>query len=151
MILNDIDNPLPLPDEIRILAIKGLWPGVGGATNRAIQGLIDWAEFEKLIPGERELLLKTPPFGTVSKAIRLGSGYWAMPEVVVDQIDPENTVAIGGLGHGSDIVLALDYRNSKSNPSLIRLDWVEVNPRENNRWVCVSSSFGEFCRLIGLL
>lgn len=151
-IVGDPTSSMQLPPELMTLIDQAIWPISGEATsNSATNQRVDRKQLARLIPDESGIHFYSPPFLTILEEIARGSAYWKMPETVVDQIAPEKALILGDFGHGSDTVLALDYRSSLTEPSVMRLQWALSNPKQNNRWVLVSPSFGEFCRTIGLL
>ena len=141
---------LPLPAELLSLLDDGVWPTRSSGSGK-IRERIDRSAIARMFPDERDVFFYPGPFKTVEEEVELGVAYWAMPEAALHQLDPRKSVVIGDFGQGSDTALLLDYRKDIYCPSVIKLEWASENPKENNRWVTVSESFGEFCRSLGLL
>ena len=141
---------LVLPEDLKSLIADGIWPARARATGNSLGSRIDVDILSALAPGEVEISFYPPPFWTVARSIERDSYYWKMPEVMIWQIDPEKTIVIGDFGPGSDSPLALDYRSSPENPSVIRLQWANIAPKRNNQWALVAPTFREFWKALGL-
>ncbi|MGA8214502.1 MAG: hypothetical protein WB799_12975, partial [Candidatus Sulfotelmatobacter sp.] len=70
---------------------------------------------------------------------------FAAPEGIL----PELSVDIAAFGLGSDAPILLDYRESRSDPSVIRLRirWQMGQP---NLWLRCADTFDEFADMLGL-
>jgi len=141
---------LVLPERLRRMINDGRWPAWGEPARNTIARRIDAVALRTLVPGETEISFRVPPFWTVAQEIESGSDFWEMPETMVGQIDPQKSVVIAGFGHGSDSVLVLDYRANVWVPAVIRLQWAEVDPESNNKWVAVAPTFKAFCQALGI-
>ena len=82
-----------------------------------------------------------------------------IPEALLDLIETGNdsspgdidfrrAIIIGDFGPGSDAPIALDYRQSRDCPSVIRYRWSPFGKR--NRWVYVAPSFSRFAAMLEL-
>jgi hypothetical protein len=63
-------------------------------------------------------------------------------------IDPKKSILIGDFGFGSDQPIALDFRQSILQPTVIALQW--QNPDTESRWLQLSESVDEFAKQLGL-
>jgi len=73
-------------------------------------------------------------------------GFWSRFGAL-EEISPELCVDIGDFGLGSDSPILLDYRQDRSNPAVIRLQWRKPQP---NGCVRCADSFDEFADMLGL-
>jgi hypothetical protein len=65
----------------------------------------------------------------------------------LEGISPELSIVIADFGLGSDSPILLDYRQDRSNPTVIRLQWRKPQP---NVWMRCANGFDEFADILGL-
>ena len=103
-------------------------------------------------PKENSIFLCSPPFHTVAVDIaarqkRFGVDRFWSTYGALESISPELSLIIGDFGLGSDSPIVLDYRQSGSTPSVLRLEWRKPEP---NVWVRCAENFDEFADMLGL-
>ena len=136
-----------VPPLLEALLAAGRWPRT--ADEALAQNLTPLAAPERvraMAPEESWLYLLPPPFLTVRDKSRHNL-LWAWPESDPGGIDFDLALDIGDFGLGSDAPILLDYRESATNPRVIRL---RCKPGEPNRWVAMAPDFGRFVELLGL-
>jgi hypothetical protein len=92
------------------------------------------------------MYLYAPPFHTIQDELDDPRHALSPEENALQDIVPSRTVPIADFGLGSDTAVALDYRHSTTNPSIIRLEW--RLPAAQNRWLWVAPSFGAFWSML---
>ena len=142
---------LPIPHRLVELIDRGLWPRTGAEARRQnSSSLVPAERIHLFAPEEDKLYLMAPPFQTVA-TIRESQGkgkFWdrfAAPE----GIKPELSVYIGNFELGSDSPILLDYREDRSNPTVIRLKWRKAQGLPNV-WVRCADNFDQFAEILGL-
>ncbi|WP_395138519.1 hypothetical protein, partial [Armatimonas sp.] len=133
---------LPIPESLIILIQLGRWQA--GYQETPLEHI------QRFAPEEHKLFFDRPPFGKPEGSLGNLDYFRGEPdeEAPPGDIDFARAVIIGDFGHGSDAPIALDYRKSLDNPSVIRYHWSPYG--KNNRWVYVASSFEEFAKLLQL-
>jgi hypothetical protein len=136
---------LPIPHRLVALIDRGLWPRTAAeALRQNTYSLVPAERIHLFAPEEDKLYLLAPPFYTVAtRRQNQGKGkFWdrfAAPE----GISPELSVDIGNFGLGSDSPIVLDYRENRTNPTVLRLKWRKAVGLPNV-WVRCADSFDEF-------
>ena len=137
----EIDGLL-LPDLLTSMIATGRWPSGNDTINKQnLQSLIPSDRNRKL----RRICLYPPPFRTLANArnddfYRKHGAIW--------QLKPELAIEIADFGIGSDSPILLYYDKSKTEPTVINLDWQEGdNP---NTWVVTAESFSAFVDVLGI-
>jgi hypothetical protein len=133
---------LTLPPELTALIESGVWPTPNNVQQQNLHSIVPESVIRSFAPEESKLYLYPPPFTTIRKSI--GDSWWSNPMSTLSELDPDRTMLIGDFGLGSDAPLALDFRRSISEPSVIRLKWAN----EGNHWVEVTPTFKEFAAII---
>jgi hypothetical protein len=139
---------LPIPKRLLALIDSGFWPRTSGEERKQIlHPLVTRESILLFAPEEERIYFVKPPFHTIEKrANRIENEFWAKfgaPEGV----SPELSISIGDFGLESDSPILLDYRQDRSNPTVIRLKWRKP---ESNVWVRCANSFDEFADMLGL-
>ncbi len=65
-------------------------------------------------------------------------------------LDPTKAILIGDFGWGSDMGIALDYRQNIVSPRIL-IDVWGTNPKTDNRWVTLTETVNEFLQKIGYI
>jgi hypothetical protein len=135
-----------IPKELTELIERGWWPVETTDVNRQnLHSLIPEPGVRQFAPEESKVFFYPPPFQLVRNLFEgPESGFWSDPRTATSEIDPDLTMLIGDFGLGSDAPLALDFRKSPTNPSVIRLKWAA----EGNHWVEVAPSFAAFINFL---
>ena len=142
---------LRIPERLVKLIDRGLWPGTAAEARRQnLKSLVPPERIHLFAPEEDKIYLMAPPFYTVTtRRQSQGKGkFWdvfAAPE----GISPELSVDIGDFGLGSDSPILLDYKEDRSNPTVIRLKWRKALGLPN-AWVRCANNFDEFADMLGL-
>jgi len=142
-----------LPQEIVELVEARIWPRT--EEEYAAQELnpkIDQELVQNIAPLFSVICFDLLPLQSIQELIDEGDDSWQVPSL--NKVDFRKTIVIGDFGSGSDTVIALNYENNPEEPSVIRMDWYnEDNPNLHDRvrWVKISSSFLEFCKLLQIL
>ena len=143
-------HDLEVPERLAALILAGVWPRDNEVARcQNSEPIVRRDRLQRLIPDEHHIYLYPPPFRTVKGEIDAGYESWDSPENALEQIDTALTVPIADFGHGSETLLALDYRKGGA-PEVIRLKWSDDRPARNNRWVLVCKSFDDFCEALSL-
>lgn len=146
------DN-LPLPSRLARLLDSGHWPRTHTeALRQNLKSLVPKERIQLFAPEEGTIFLCSPPFHTVAVDIagrqnRFGVDRFWSTYAALESISPELSLIIGDFGPGSDSPIVLDYRQSSSTPSVLRLQWRKPEP---NAWVHCAESFDEFADMLGL-
>lgn len=136
---------LPLPQALTDLINNGFWPTTEQASlAQNLKCLVSPDKIRAFAPEEEWICFYRPPFGTEEQYMK-NNPSWDSPMWATHEIEPSLTLIIGDFGLGSDAPIALDYREDRNNPSVIRLQW---NLAEANHWVEVALSFAEFAKMI---
>jgi hypothetical protein len=159
-------SELKIPPEIDDLLVRGIWPKTIEQSRRQNNFPIVSADaLHRIIPDEDHLHLLKPPFFTLSTHRDLQK-WWNLPYAALDRIDPDFAILIAEFSIGGDSGIALDYRLSRENPSVIYLKYFEENAgffskfskmsTEKDKfrptdWVQIAPDFRTFARGIGLL
>jgi hypothetical protein len=139
-----MQNNLPIPKELTALIAEGFWPkDAETARQQNLRPLIPESVIRKFAPEESKIFFYPPPFSTVQAFMKGNKSFWSKFGAT-EEIDINQTLIIGDFGPGSDTGIALDYRKSKSEPSVIRLHWAE----EGNHWIQVAPNFATFATYI---
>lgn len=134
---------------MRLLALieSGLWPQTKTeALRQNIKSIVPKERIQLFAPEQDAIFLYTPPFHTVAKLVDGPGKFWARFGAL-EEISPELSVQIGDFSIGSDSPILLDYRQDRSKPTVIRLQWRKPQP---NVWVRCAGSFEEFADMLGL-
>jgi hypothetical protein len=102
-----------------------------------------------LAPEEDKIYFVRPPFLTVTGRSSEGEANFWIHSGRLDQINPELAIFIGDFGTGSDSPILLDYRNSPSSPTVIRLNWRTAQGL-SNIWVECTHDFDDFANTLNL-
>ena len=140
---------LPLPKRLTSLIESGLWPRTHAEAQRQnLHSLVSVDRIHLFAPEEDGIYLAGPPFCTIADRVadqRQGT-FWSKWGAL-GEISPDLAIDIGDFGLGSDTCIVLDYRQDRTNPSVMRLKW--QNPRPNT-WVRCAETFDEFADMLGL-
>ncbi len=140
-----MDFKFPVPKEIATLIVKEFWPGDRKSANRQhLRPAVSKASIQKFAPDETEIFLYPPPFASIRTRMDKKENFWSDPKAAITEVDPDCTILIGDFGLGSDAPIALDYRNNKDEPRVIRLRWA----KEGNHWVEVAPNLATFAIFI---
>lgn len=141
-------HSFPLPREIDLLINAGLWPRNDEEARRQnLHPLIPVERIHLFAPEESMLCLAAPPFCTARKLVENGEVWWESADAAPDEISLDHSMCIGDFGLGSDAPIILDYRESSSEPRVMRLNWERS---AGNHWVVVANDFRTFAELLGL-
>ena len=135
-------NGLPLPSDLLELINTGRW-----------QCPRDQSKVDILFPDRGELELYSLEY------MPLENKYWVNqtnPMFIGEpdaanppgDIDPHQSILIGGLGIGYDQPIALDYRFPIGEPCVLTLKW-SLNGR-SNRWIKIAPNIRIFSEMLGL-
>ncbi len=139
---------LKLPERLLALIESGQWPRTSDdAMRQNLNPLVSPECIHLFAPEENQIAFYPPPFDTIAQELNAAAAnrYWSRWGAL-QEISPELTVAIGDFGIGSDTAVALDYRQDRGNPAVIRLLWRE--PKQPNTWVHCADSFDEFADML---
>jgi hypothetical protein len=152
--MDNVDNNklsvdgLPVPARLIKLIDAGLWPCTKAeAQKQNLRSLIPKERIHLFAPEEDRIYFVSPPFSTIAKRSRGGEGKFWSTFAALEGVSPELSVFLGDFGLGSDAPILLDYRDSHSTPSVIRLKWRKSEP---NIWVRCAESFDQFADMLGL-
>ncbi len=141
---------LPLPERLRRLISRGVWPSEAGPsmTAQQLRPLVAPKRVQRFADDESLICLQPPPFHTVADYRDAGgSGDFWEKFGALDQIVPDLALVIGDFGLGSDSVVVLDYARHSTNPPVLRLRWGQEG---RNQWVQGARDFDEFAEMLGL-
>lgn len=141
----------PVPKEIVQLMDDGFWPrSEEAALGQNLKSLVSREIVQSFAPEEEKLYLSAPPFRSMRTEIDIEGQFrgahkqgW-IKRGALDTIDLDRTILIGDFGLGSDAPIALDYRCSETEPSVIRLRYA----KEGNQWVEVAPTVAQFIALL---
>jgi hypothetical protein len=137
-----MNSSLAIPQEIAQLVNQGIWPrDHASSLKQNLKSIIPADVIRKFAPEENSLYLYPPPFHTAQDEIdNQKDSFWLDPRSAIHEIDPGLSVIIGDFGLGSDAAIILDYRDSLSEPRVMRLCWAE----SGNHWIECAKTFSEF-------
>jgi len=135
---------LPVPMRLLALIDQGLWPREDWKISQDLKPLVPIERIHLFAPRAHSICLYPPPFCTVSPTDRFFSEYG-----LLGGISPELCVDIGDFGLGSDAPLLLNYRQDRTNPTVIGPEWVGERGSPNV-WVVFAKNFDEFADMLGL-
>jgi len=142
---------LVIPDEIQLLIDREIWPK-NSMEMQELKPFFSEDIVQKIAPEMSVICFASPPFSTIKNMIDKGDYFWLDPNIDNSSVDLALVVDIGDFGMGTDTSIALDYSKNIFCPSVIRLEWYKHNPDNPNitkaRWVKISDSFSEFCRML---
>ena len=153
-----IFNRTPHPKLLTELMREDLWPNSHEqAIQQNLKKRISPDIVKSMVDSESEIFLYPNPKQTLAeehKASKKRQGnheFLLAYEKTLDQISPELALFVADFGAGSDAPIALDYRSSKVDPSVIGLKWDDdlINSSDN-AWVTLSPSFSEFVEKLKL-
>lgn len=140
---------LPVP----LLLLEALdsekWPRTTDeAIKQNLRCLIPEERVRRLAPDESKIYLYPPPFATIARHLAGQGADFYHKFGMVDQLVPEAAFEIGDFGLGSDAPILLDYRESSTDPKVIRLFW--PGNGMPNVWRVMAPDFSSFMKELGL-
>jgi hypothetical protein len=140
---------LPVPLLLLETLDSGRWPRTVDEANRQnLFPLVPEDRIRRLAPEEATIYLYPPPFATVARHLSGEGADFYRRFGVVEQLVPEVAIEIGDFGLGSDAPILLDYRDSLTDPSVIRLCW--PGDGQANVWRLMAPDFPTFMKALGL-
>lgn len=136
---------LPVPKLLATLVRDGVWPNEENANRQNLSPLAPVDAVSRLAPDETGLFLRPPPFPTLADDIAANPDFW-LEHGALNEVDPDLALDLGDFGLGSDSAIILDYRTSRTDPTVLRLAWTD----HGNHWVPLAANFEEFAQGIGL-
>lgn len=131
---------LAIPDLLLELIESGRWPATADeAARQMVRPFIAEDRNRRL----RRIQLYSPPFHTLAHCSE--SDFYRQFGAL-HTIAPELAIAIAEFGIGEDTPILLDYRRSRTQPRVIRLEW----DRGGNEWIEMTPDFASFVELLGL-
>jgi len=145
MFVDDLPVPLLLLEALD----SGRWPRTTDeAIKQNLRSLVPEKRIRRLAPDESKIYLYPPPFATIARHLAGQGADFYRKFGMVDQLVPEAAFEIGDFGLGSDAPILLDYRESSTDPKIIRLCW--PGNGMPNVWKVMAPDFPTFMKELGL-
>ena len=141
---------LRIPERLVKLIDRGLWPRTEAEARRQhLRSLVPEERIHLFAPEEDKIYLMKPPFFTVTKLRSGGEEQFWATYGAPEGISSDLSVVIGAFEIGSDSPILLDYKEDRSNPTVIRLQWRKALGLPN-AWVRCANNFDDFADMLGL-
>jgi hypothetical protein len=142
---------LQVPPLLEELIAAGRWPRtVQEQLAQNLRPLVSPARVKRLAPDEQGIIyLFTPPFRAAGRSDD-PKDFFNWPSSDPSGIDLDQAIIIGDFGIGSDVPIALDYREDAANPRVLRLRYNPDCPPLVGKWVVMALDFPSFIEALGL-
>jgi hypothetical protein len=140
-----------IPALLEALIASGRWPKNAEEAHRQnLQPLIAAERVRRLAPDEQgNIYLASPPFGVIGRTGDV-KDFFNLPSSDPGGIDRDLAIIIADFGIGSDAPIVLDYRESPTNPRVLRLRYNDDSPPLVGKWVELTPDFATFVDALGL-